>query len=653
MRSSKNVVLITLLILALGALAACSTALEELASRIPLPAKTAAPEAVPVVSIPPPSEAHTALSLLELVDVPQRDLVALAQRFQKVGEISAVATDTPRRYAIGDEELFWIVNSDTNDHRQITAVLQYITPHLYMWLEQGAAVNLDALRASADLFESHTYLANRRIFGSEWSPGVDGDVHLHVLHARGLGAGTGGYYWSADEHPRQVHEYSNEREMFYANLDTVAVGSAYYDGMLAHEFQHMIHWHMDLNEDLWVNEGLAELAAFVNGFDVGSVADRFLAQPDLQLTDFRYDVPSGSSHYGVSFLFTLYFWERYGEQAVRALVEHPANGAAAFNAVLAQQQVGVDLGQLFADWAAALWLDDPDLGDGRYGFRSIDLVPPALSAEVTEFPTPLQTGTVSQFASDYIYLAGAEPVTVYFTGTTQVRLINTAPHGGDAFWWSNRGDAVDSTLTRRFDLTGVERATLDYWLWYDIEQGWDYAYLAVSIDEGQTWETIQTPHTSDEDRTGNNLGHGYTGKSGGGQTSEWIHEQVDLSAHVGRTILVRFEYVTDDAVNNAGLALDDLAIPELDYVDGFESDDPAWAAAGFVRTNNALPQTYIVQLVELGAKPRVSRLTLNEQRRARWSIPLSADMNQAILIISATTPVTLEPAGYTFRISQD
>lgn len=93
-----------------------------------------------------------------------------------------------------------------------------------------------------DRFENKTYPLNREYFGSEWTPGVDNDVHVSVLNARDLGQSVGGFYSAADEYSHLVNPYSNEKEMFYiaANRAEMQPNSSLYDGTLAHEFQHMI-----------------------------------------------------------------------------------------------------------------------------------------------------------------------------------------------------------------------------------------------------------------------------------------------------------------------------------------------------------------------------------------------------------------------------
>ena len=45
-----------------------------------------------------------------------------------------------------------------------------------------------------------------------------------------------------------------------------------YEGVVAHELEHLLHSYSDPGELSWVDEGLADFAVFLNGFDVGWVA---------------------------------------------------------------------------------------------------------------------------------------------------------------------------------------------------------------------------------------------------------------------------------------------------------------------------------------------------------------------------------------------
>ncbi len=144
------------------------------------------------------------------------------------------------------------------------------------------------------------------------------------------------------------------------------------------------------------------------------------------------------------------------------------------------------------------------------------------------------------------------------------------------------------TLTREFDLTNVSGPiNLSYSMWYDVETDYDYVFLEASTDGGKTWQIITTPSGTDKDPSGNSYGWGYNG-----QTNGWVDETVDLSKYAGQKVQIRFEYVTDAALNGEGFMLDDVKVDAINYQSDFETDDGGWAGAGFARVENVLPQTY-------------------------------------------------------------
>ncbi|HAL62772.1 MAG TPA: hypothetical protein DCP08_10255 [Chloroflexi bacterium] len=603
----------------------------------------------PTIEITPiPQVGVETWELLERTEVPARDLIALTKRLKHVEEpIPEVVRESALDYEIGDEEIFWVSNVDTDEHFQITAVLLYATPHLYMWVEKEVDVDLERLKEAADIFEEKTYPTDREFFGSEWTPGVDSDPHLNILHARGLGDSVAGYYSSADEYSRIVHEFSNEREMFYINADNVTIGSDFYNSVLAHEFQHMIHWYNDRNEDTWLNEGFSELAAYLNGYGTGSFEIAYAMRPDTQLNSWPDEPGEAGPNYGGAYLFTFYFLERFGEEATRALVAHPANGIASVDAVLLE--FGYSFDELFADWVVANYLDDPSLEDGRYGYRELHMGV-GDGYPLRGYPVERQE-TVHQYAADYIAFQPQRDLKIDFQGATWVKVMDNEPHSGRYQWWSNRSDESDMTLTRAFDLSGVESATLEFWTWYDIEENWDYAYVEVSTDGGQTWEILQAPSTTDYNPNGNSFGWAYTGMSGGGEEPRWIREEVDLSDYVGGEALIRFEYITDDAVNRAGFAVDDIRIPELGYEYDAESDD-GWEAEGFIRMENVLPQRWIVQVIEFaGRETRVHEIELDEEGKGEYLIDAD-EVDQVVLVVSALAPSTTEVATYRYEVRE-
>ncbi len=668
MKTSHLLILVAVLVLVLAVACCCCTVslvvfnsagdfptLPEVEVTVPPVFDTPTPAPTPTLNRDPAGDlGEDTEALLEGTIIPERDLHKLAIRLR------GLPPDTPRTinqegspdYEVGTRRLFHASNVDTEERFDLYATLSYKTEHVYMWVEEGEPVDQEDLEAAADLFEEQTYTTNRAFFGSEWYPGVDNDPHLSILHATNLGSTVAGYYSSADEFVSQVREDSNEMEMFYINIDNVSPNSDFYNGVLAHEFQHMIHWYNDRNEETWLNEGFSELATYLNGFDVGGADYLFASAPDTQLNTWPSGPGAAGGNYGGSYLFTSYFLDRFGSDATKALVAHQENSFASVEDVLRRQSSGVTYDALFGDWVVANLLDDPTIDDGRYGYEDID--PPTVDVKTTYFQNAYpvsEKATVHQHGTDYIELQSKRPLTLTFTGSTQVGLVDTTAHSGQYVWWSNRGDDSDMSLTQSFDLSDVSEATLSYWVWYDIEDNWDYAYVEASTDGGQTWQILETPSGVDTNPNGNSFGWAYTGQSGDGETPEWIKEEVDLSDYAGQRVLLRFEYITDDAVNRPGFVLDDVSIPEIGYASDFEADEGAWESAGFIRHANVLSQHWLVQVILFGPETTVRRLELEQDQSGSWPIPLSEASDRAVITVSAFAPVTTELASYGYEIA--
>ncbi len=486
---------------------------------------------------------------------------------------------------------------------------------------------------------------------------MDGDVHLYILYSNGLGNSVAGYFSSVDEVSRLAHPYSNQHEMFYINASQ-DLTDAFTLSVLAHEFQHMIHWAADPNEDGWVNEGFSELAVLLNGFDVGGADWSYLQDTDLQLNTWS-DVNEANSfaHYGASFLFMDYFLNRFGNEATQALVRNPLNGLTGIDDTLktlglTDPATGKTLtaDDVMADFAAALLVQDNSFENGRYGFKDYPGIPALGSAqEVGPCPTEKTTTDVTQYGIDYYQIKCSGPVKIFFSGQTQEKVLPVSPEAGKYYVWSNRGDQSDMTFTRAFDLPAGSPATLQYDTWYDIEKDWDYVYLEASVDGGQTWKMVSTPSGTGTNPEGNNFGWGWTGKSGGGDNPAWIHEQADLSAYAGKHVLIRWEYVTDAAVNGAGLMVDNIRIPEIIYAADFEDGLDGWEGKGFVRLQNVLPQSYRVLVVHRGSQPSVEEIPLDDRMSGGVSVTVQPN-EEVYLIVIGTARFTNQKAPYQFVV---
>ena len=622
----------------------------------PTPEKTLSPSPTatpsPAASATPAPKKTDTVRQLPQIQLPNRDLNDLARRFKGALPATPVAA-AARPFTLGNTDTFWVLDSGVEPPKQfqITTTLRYITDHSYWWVQDDFVVSDADIAASAQAFEDNIYPVDRQFFGGEWSPGVDNDVRVHIV--MGNVPGVAGYYSAANEYSRAAVDYSNQREMFLINLAAIQPGQTQFNSVLAHEFQHMIHWNLDPNEDSWVNEGLSELAKFLTGYGQSSFLPAYLQNPDLQLTSWGQEDYERRANYGASFLFALYLYNRFGPKLIHQLVEQPENGVAGIEQTLQALGYSNSFDQLFADFIIANYVNDPSLAKGQWGYavEEIDFSrpKPTESYADTDFPVE-ETSEVRQYGVDYIELTADAPLSVTFSGQLTTTLLNNRAHSGGWQWYGNRGDNSDTTLTRFFDLRSLVTATLEFWAWYDIEPDWDYAYVTVSTDGGQTWDILPATSSVSTNPSGNAYGPGFTGASG-----EWLQETVDLSPYAGQKILLRFEYITDDAVNHPGFAIDDISIPQLAYADDVEQGNAGWQADGFFRTDNILPQQFTVQFinVDAGGKANISRMQLDRNNAGQYALDMPKQIRRAIMVVSAQAPLTTQAARYSCFVSKN
>ena len=201
------------------------------------------------------------------------------------------------------------------------------------------------------------------------------------------------------------------------------------------------------------------------------------------------------------------------------------------------------------------------------------------------------------------------------------------------------------SLTREFDFSQASgELQMSYQAWFDLEKGYDYVYLEASQD-GKNWEILKTPSGTDSNPVGQNYSWGYTGSSG-----KWVKETVDLSKYAGKKVQLRFEYVTDAAVNKEGFLVDDVSIPAIGYQTGFEKDDGGWTGDGFARVADRLPQTFKVTAILVGGNSQVVPVQLNDLQQGSLDLDIGGDTQKVILVVSGTTRFTTRRAGFSIDI---
>ena len=565
---------------------------------------------------------------------PDRDLEELAMRLRGAGT-SDLPPSTASPLAQGTRETFWITDLDDGSAHSITATLHVVSDSAYWFVEDDVDFDEQGLEEAARIFETRVRPAVVGTFGDIRNPGIDGDPRLFVLHSQLNGAA--GYFGSADAFPSNVHPHSNEREIIYMDIESLRPGTDLYMAVIAHEFQHAVHFNHDNGEDSWVNEGLSELASEIAGYRLQS-PQAFLLRPDTQLNFWADESYKRIPHYGASALFFRYLAQRVGgHQNLTELITEPLDGIEGVDSFLKDH--GLTFLEVFADWVIANYLDAED---ERFGYQDHNLT---VLPNRTLQPNKVVQASQPQFSARYHKIDSDSPGGVLtFQGDTSVRQVGTDCVGEAPCWWSGRGDGIDTTLTREFDLTGLDQATLEFMVWHEIEEGWDYAYVEVSDDGGRTWHILEGRHTTTENPSGNAYGPGYTGSS-----DKWLQESIDLTPFAGGSVLIRFEYVTDDAVYLDGLLIDHISIPELDLE--FGSDADVWHADGFRHAGQPLQQQFIVQIIQTAPDGsfKVSRLNPDDRNYAEMTL---TGGDQAVVVVSPITPDTRHSASYDLKFEE-
>ena len=571
---------------------------------------------------------------------PPRDLWLLAQQMRWQGA-EPPATGQPGNdgWRVGDVRDFW-----TLDYPRRTMVnnrfrLLAISDNAYWWIADAVSVEDEALSDTVAEAEGRVFPWVEAVFASGDEPD-----RVHVISGRI--PGVGGYVSGSDRYPSSVSPYSNEVSAIYINTRAAAYGDAGFLNILAHELQHVIHQEADESEATWLNEGLSELAVTEAGYQARSIY-RYLRRPDASLVNWPDHLEADVGlNYGAAALFAHYLREKYApEGGLQDLLAIQSDGIAAVDEFLTQRGATtahgqpVDFATVFADWMVA---NRQDLESGPHGYRNLDVQASITRRQPADDEGPVES--LAQYGIDYVEIQDASGhATVHFEGSATTPLLPTEVDG--VCWWSNRGDSISATLTRRLTVPAPaadgSQPRLTYRYWHNIEEEWDYLYVSASVDDGETWEVLRATGTTDANPVGNSYGFGYTGASDG-----WQYGEASLAAYAGRDALVRFHYVTDDAINGPGMCLQAM------HVAGDESDAHVnnWVADGFVPVNNRVRQDWIVWVLTDAPESPATRITLRwdaENDRYIGSVPVQTSSDDRLVVaVAPLAPATMESAEY-------
>ena len=608
---------------------------------------SSATEAVPSTPTPPASSAVNSLDMTAALlakTLPYANGFELTRTVRGRSGVPANGFEpvrtTPPVEDVGTTHEFWTYDFAAKRNVRTTATLRLITDHVKWWVANNATVDMNGLRVTANSFENNVYPTNRRLYGEEWSPGIDADPRINVVFARLPGAAAG-YFSGADEEPVWVNEFSAEREMMYLNTLGARVGSPDMDRILAHEFCHMIEFNTRRRSAVLFNEGHGVLCEKANGF-TPTDGEAYLRTPDTQLNDWA-DLDTARPHYGLAYMFLEYLRQYAGgDDLVRALMLKGIDTPADFDTVLKERgQLGME--EQWLNFVAA----NSFIGTNSDRPYTYPQGAPARQPAAVIVGDAVAAGgtfqsTVHEYSVKYVELPRGK-LTLKFGGATTNRLIATEPWSGRTFWWSDRGDGMDSTLTKMVDLRSVTDPKLSFWTWYGIEVDYDYAYVTVSTDGGTRWTPLKTEASSTTDPNGTNLGNGITGSSSGETATGWKHLTADLTPYLGKEVQLRFEYVTDGNLNFGGFAVDDIQIPGLP-LDQAEADN-GWTTSGFIRSTNIVSQRFALQVLHFQGDRATVERRMVDNGELTFDVDTSGD-RRALLAVTGFAVRTTEPVAF-------
>ena len=324
-----------------------------------------------------------------------------------------------REYEIGDTHTYWRYDLSVMPPGwiQIPATCRAVGEHCYVFVaDEEWQINMD----EADVQEVFNYLEFETMNGDDYGvvemdtlhfgempDELDNDPRLIVFYSA-LGSYGGstfdGYFSSYDQVTEAEAQlmnppgHSNECEMIYMTCYPLNPTDPIRISVLAHELEHLIHWGGDINEETWVDEGLAELAMVY--FGMPDPISQFNNNPDNSLNTWNQDW----ADYVKTMLFFTYFAEQFDDGTIiKDLVSEPLNSISGISNQLVEHGYTIPFEAIFNNWTVANYLDDPEVEQGQYNYENLEL--PIFNSTHYHATYPASgSGTTNPWATDYVRL---------------------------------------------------------------------------------------------------------------------------------------------------------------------------------------------------------------------------------------------------------
>jgi hypothetical protein len=348
----------------------------------------------------------------------------------QIRPVRGIRRESPPK--LGDSRTFWLMDMGIMPPGQsrCQATCRGVGNHCYLFVEDSSwnAGQMDSTDV-AFILERFDHRSPRDSTKGVWQhntgsfgmpPDVDHDSLVYIMYYD-VGSFHGytfdGFWMYFDEYPDSIAYpmwgyHSNECEVVYIDDYPGNPGTDYRVAIVAHEFEHMIHYNYDPVESLWVNEGCAELAMWLYGSP--DVISGFNSQPDNDLI-----IWDGQwADYIQTYLFFLYLYEQYGERTgqplIKRIVANPGPSVDGIDRTFVELGLSQRFKDVFNDWVIANYLDDTLACGGRYGYYG-ERLPVFYTVNLSSYPVN-NPGTLKRWAGKYFRFSQGNNITLGFDG---------------------------------------------------------------------------------------------------------------------------------------------------------------------------------------------------------------------------------------------
>ncbi|MEV4276307.1 peptidase M6 immune inhibitor A [Actinoplanes xinjiangensis] len=348
-----------------------------------------------------------------------------------------------------------------------------------------------------------------------------------------------------------------------------------YESTFAHEWQHLLTYYTDPDEEVWISEGMADYAQRLAGYSETALGvthrgfdNHLICYQGFGIVKTAYNPnprdcggPANSlnlwsegepdevlADYGITYQLMLYLHDRFGGELLTRLHLDKENHG--LEAVAAALPKGENLYDILHDFQVMTLVDKVagEPGGVVKGIPRHRVTARSLRSTVNlDNPSAYGRTGAPPNGADYVRLP-RDWHTVGFEGAPSLPPVPLAWTTDAGMLFSGNTPDTDATAVRRVDVPDTD-PVLRFTTSYGLEENFDYGYVTVSDDGGETYQAIKGDRTIEGP-----LGQAITGKAAD------VTLSYDLQPYAGKSVLLGFRYVSDSAVSVGGWHVKDVKV---------------------------------------------------------------------------------------------